>query len=166
VQDGEEPLFALALVVSLAILREGAETVLFLYGQKAQGTPIPEIFFGSAAGLVGGIAVGVALYVGLLRIPVRHLFRVTSWMILLLAAGMASQAVKFLVQADWLPGWGRLWDSSWLLSNTSVTGRLLHALIGYDAVPMGSQLAAYIATLLVILAGMYWVESRHRSVSA
>lgn len=158
VQEGGQTLFALALVVGLAVLREGGEIVLFLYGQKVQGVQVTEMFAGGMSGLAGGVAMGYALYIGLLRIPLRYLFQATSGLILLLAAGMASQAVRFLVQADWLPGWGRLWDASWLLSNESTLGRLLHALIGYDATPMGSQMAAYTLTILLIFAGMQWVK--------
>jgi hypothetical protein len=55
---------------------------------------------GGVLGLVGGVAVGAALYLGLLRIPTRYLFTVTSGLILLLAAGLAVQAAGYLVQAD------------------------------------------------------------------
>lgn len=159
VQEGGQTLFALALVVGLAVLREGAEIVLFLYGQKIQGVQLSEMFLGGMGGVAGGVAMGYALYAGLLRIPLRYLFQATSGLILLLAAGMASQAARFLVQADWLPGWGRLWDVSWILSNQSTLGRLLHALIGYDAAPLGSQMAVYAVTLLLIFTGMQWVKA-------
>jgi len=159
VQEGGQTVLALALVIGLAVLREGGEIVLFLYGQKVQGVAVAEMLAGGMTGLAGGVAMGYALYIGLLRIPLRYLFQATSGLILLLAAGMASQAVRFLVQADWLPGWGRLWDASWLLSNHSTLGRLLHALVGYDATPLGSQMAAYAITLLLIFAGMQWVKT-------
>jgi high-affinity iron transporter len=94
---------------------------------------------------------GGALYFGLVRIPVRHLFSVTSWLVLLLAAGMASQAAGFLVQADLLPALGpEVWDTSFVLTDHSLVGSVLHTLIGYTAQPAGIQLAFYVATLLVI----------------
>ncbi|TMK28847.1 MAG: hypothetical protein E6G69_13260 [Alphaproteobacteria bacterium] len=81
----------------------------------------------------------------------RHLFSVTGWLILLLAAGMASQGAAFLLQADLLPPLGQsLWDTSFLLSEQSLTGRVLHTLIGYTAQPAGIQVVFYLATLLVI----------------
>ena len=97
------------------------------------------------------MAAGAGLYLGLLRIPLRHLFSVTSWLVLLLAAGMASQAAAFLLQANLLPPLGTtLWDTSFLLSDQSLVGRVLHTLIGYTAQPAGIQLVFYLATLLVI----------------
>jgi high-affinity iron transporter len=106
---------------------------------------------GGALGLAAGVASGAALYLGLVRIPLRHLFSVTSWLVLLLAAGMASQAAAFLLQADLLPPLGMtVWDTSFLLSDHSLPGRVLHTLIGYTAQPAGIQLVFYLATLLVI----------------
>jgi high-affinity iron transporter len=152
VATGSRPLYALATVVGLAVLREGSEVVLFLYGIAAGGTDgAAPMLAGGLGGLAVGAAAGLALYFGLLRIPMRHLFTVTSWMILLLAAGMASQGAAFLAQADLLPSLGGvLWDSSWLLSDEGLVGRTLHALVGYVAQPTGIQLAFYLGTLLVI----------------
>ena len=95
--------------------------------------------------------VGAALYLGLLRVPTRHFFTVTSWMILLLAAGMASQAAGYLIQADYLPALGEmLWDSSHLVAHDSIAGEVLGTLVGYDAQPAGMQLLFWLTTLLTI----------------
>ncbi len=150
VTSGGQSMWALVLVVALAVLREGSEIVLFLYGQSASGLAPASMLGGGLAGLAVGAVFGLAMYLGLLRIPVRHLFRVTGWMILLLAAGMASQAGKFLVQADYLPALGRPWDSSALIADDSLPGRLLHTLVGYDAVPTGIQILIYLTTVLFI----------------
>src|SRR5690348_11131995 len=152
VRSGARPLHALAVVVGLAVLREGSELVLFLYSiVAANGTDAVSFGLGFALGVAAGSGVGALLYFGLLRIPLKHLFTVTSWLILLLAAGMAAQGAAFLVQADVLPPLGNgVWDTSWLLTEHSIPGQVLHALIGYVARPTGIQLAFYAATLLVI----------------
>jgi high-affinity iron transporter len=80
----------------------------------------------------------------------RHLFSVTSWLILLLAAGMASQGAAFLLQADLLPPLGNLWDTSAILSEKSLIGQALHALVGYVARPTGIQLVFYLGTVVLI----------------
>ena len=148
---GARPLYVLATVVGLATLREGSEVVLFLYGIALSGAAAMEMLIGSAGGLAGGVAVGFALYFGLLRIPTKHLFTVTSWMILLLAAGLASQGAHYLVQAGVLPPFGQaIWDSSHLLSERGMLGQLLHTLVGYSARPDGIQLVFYVATLITI----------------
>lgn len=152
VRAGAQPLWALAFAVGLAVLREGSEVVLFLYGIAAAGQDgAAAMALGGLLGLTAGVAAGAGIYFGLVHIPMRHLFSVTSWLILLLAAGMASQAAAFLMQADLLPSLGQsLWDTSFLLSEQSLTGRVLHTLIGYTAQPAGIQLVFYLATLLTI----------------
>src|SRR5216683_2978662 len=152
VRAGTQPLWALASAVGLAVLREGSEVVLFLYGiAAAGGGGMVAMALGGVLGLGSGVAAGAALYFGLVRIPLRHLFSVTSWLVLLLAAGMASQGAAFLLQADLLPPLGMtVWDTSFLLSDHSLPGRVLHTLIGYTAQPAGIQLVFYLATLFVI----------------
>ena len=151
VQSGARPLYALGAVIALAVLREGSEVVLFLYGLAAGGSSGAGMLAGGAIGVVAGSALGAVLYLGLLRVPTKHFFTVTSWMILLLAAGMASQAAGFLIQADYLPPLGTaLWDSSRLVSHDSITGEVLRTLIGYDDRPSGMQLLFYLTTLVTI----------------
>jgi high-affinity iron transporter len=150
--SGARPLYVLAVVVGLAVLREGSETVLFLYGIAAGGgLGVGSLLAGGTLGLAGGVAVGAALYLGLLRIPTRRLFTVTSWMVLLLAAGMASQAAGYLVQADLLPPLGdAVWDTSAVLTEDSILGKALHTLIGYVSRPEGIQILFYLVTLCAI----------------
>lgn len=160
VRDGNRPPSALMAVVALAILREGSEVVLFLYGLAAGGTTALGLAAGSAAGVAAGVSAGLALYLGLLRIPPGRMFSATNWILLLVAAGMASQAGQFLVQANWLPSLGgQLWDTSRLISDGSPLGHLLHVLIGYDARPDGVQLVLFIATLVIVGVMGRWLRS-------
>ncbi len=152
---GTRPLYALAILCGLAVGREGSEIVLFVYGiVAAQGGSAASLLSGGLVGLVAGVGVGAALYLGLVTIPMRYLFSVTSWMILLLAAGMASQGAAFLLQADLVPPLGNLWDTSRILSEQSLLGQALHALVGYVARPTGIQLVFYLGTLFLIAALM------------
>jgi high-affinity iron transporter len=151
VSEGTRELYVVGIAVGLAVLREGSEVVLFLYGIAGSGASDAALMMGGVAGLALGTACGFALYKGLLRLSTRPLFAITGWLILLLAAGMAGQGANFLVQAGYLPSLGpALWDSSQILSEQSWIGFLLHTLIGYTARPSGIQLLFYLATLLVI----------------
>jgi len=151
VLSGTKPLYALAILCGLAVGREGSEIVLFVYGiVAAQGGSASSLLAGGLVGLTLGVAMGALLYAGLVTIPLRHLFTVTSWMILLLAAGMAAQGAAFLLQADLVPPLGNLWDTSHILPEKSLIGQTLHALIGYVAQPTGIQLVFYLGTLILI----------------
>ena len=155
VSQGSRPMTALLVVVALAVLREGSEVVLFGYGLMASGASMGSLLVGGLLGLALGSVLGLALYFGLLKIPVRHFFSATNALLILLAAGLASSAAGKLVQADALPTLAdQLWDSSWLLSDDSVLGRVMHALVGYTAQPSGIQMVFYAATVLLLLVGM------------
>jgi len=151
VSEGAKPLTALAIVVGLAVLREGSEVVLFLYGIMASGTSGSALLVGGLLGIAAGAAFTALTYFGLLAIPTRYIFSVTSWLIALLAAGMASQAVQFLNNAGLVVALDRtIWDTSWMLSEGSIFGRMLHALIGYTERPTEMQLIVYIGILLAM----------------
>ena len=167
VESGAKSLAALALVVGIAVLREGAEVVLFLFGVAAsESESSMRIFAGGAAGLGLGVAVCLATYFGLLAIPSRLLFAVTSWLIAFLAAGMAAQAITYLERADVVTALGTVvWDSSWLLSEKSWPGRALHTLIGYSDRPTAIELLVYIASLALIFALMRLCASPRASAS-
>jgi len=163
VSKGERPLAALAVVVGVAVLREGSEIVLFLYGIASQGgTSSAAMLLGGALGLAAGAAVTALMYYGLLAIPAGRLFSVTSWLITLLAAGMAAQAILFIQQGGYLEYFtSTLWDTSWLLSQDSLAGRLLHTLVGYDDTPNGLQIITYLSTILVVMVLTRWERARH-----
>ncbi len=151
VAAGDRTLYALASVVGLAILREGAEVALFLYGVLASGESGLDVFLGGVMGLTLGAATSFATFYGLVTIPPKHLFAVTTKLITLLAAGLAAQCVGFLQQAGVITALSdTLWDSSWLLSDKSIPGRVLHTLVGYADQPSGLQVVAWLVTLVAI----------------
>ena len=151
VSEGAKPLTALAVVVGLAVLREGSEVVLFLYGILTSGTSVGELAVGGLLGIAAGAAFTCFTYFGLVAIPSRYIFSVTSWLIALLAAGMAAQAVQFLNNAGVMNTLeSTVWDTSWLLSEGSLLGKMLHALIGYTERPTELQLTVYLATLVAM----------------
>jgi high-affinity iron transporter len=152
VAAGSRSLAALAVVVGVAVLREGSEVALFLYSLTLSGgTSMWELLAGGVAGLLLGCVVSALMFFGLVNIPARYLFGVTTTLITFLAAGLAAQSVVFLQQAGLVTALeGTVWDTSWLLSDTSLIGRALHTLVGYTDQPSGMQVVVYAITLSVI----------------
>ncbi len=159
VREGRQTLAALAIVVGAAVLREGSEVVLFLYGVLVGGGgTVNSIALGAIIGLGIGAIMSAFTYLGLLKIPTRHIFKVTSWMITLLAAGMAAQAVSFLEKAGIVEILGNTaWDTSGLLSEKSIFGLMIHTLIGYSDQPSVLQVVAYVGTIVVIVAATRFI---------
>ena len=165
VKEGQRELSAIAILVALTVLREGAESVLFLHGMATGGnSSVTDIIGGGALGLAGGTAMGMIMYLGLMRIPLRWFFSVTGALLVLLAAGLSGQMARFLIQADVLPALATpLWDTTALLSTKSLLGSILHVLVGYESAPSGMQILFYAGTLTAIL-GCSALVKRHQTV--
>lgn len=153
IAEGTTPVYMLAVVIGLAVLREGSEIVLFLYGVVAAGQAT--WFATIIGGLIGsalGCLFGLLLYHGLLRISIKYLFDVTSVLLTLIAAGMAANAAGKLVKVGALPALMQsVWDTSYILPQHSWLGRFLYILIGYQEHPNGMQVMFYALTLTMII---------------
>jgi high-affinity iron transporter len=163
VAEGGKDLTALAIVVAVAVLREGSEVVLFLYGVAASGKETAaSMLAGGAAGLALGAGLSALMFFGLVKIPAKTLFGVTTALITFLAAGMAAQAAAYLQQAEWVTAWSKtLWNSSGILPDDSIFGRMLHVLFGYVDRPSGLQVAVYLATLAGIFLATRAAAPKH-----
>jgi high-affinity iron transporter len=141
------------LIAFSGVFREGAETVLFLWGLMAQARIVGG--WGSTVGGVLGVALaamlGWAIFHGGRRVSLRRFFAVTTCLILLLAAGLLSTAVGRLQGLGWLPMTDALWDTSAILSDQGLVGSFLAGLVGYRAQPTGLEVTAYV--LYVVVAG-------------
>lgn len=158
-------LMALMVAVSLAIMREGAETVIFVAGSLSGSTASNgELILSVASGLATGALAGWLLYRGLGKVNPKRLFTVTNGLILLLAGGLASQLVRTLNQANWLTALDdKAWDFSQWLPNDSTLGTLLRGLVGYDANPSLMQLVGYLATVGLIAFAASLAKTRFRT---
>ncbi len=127
-----------------------------------------DLALGSAGGLALGAAVSVAIYVGLSTIPLRWFFAATGALVTMLAAGLAAEAVHQLSNAGLVPASidVTLWDTSWLLSDDSFLGRLLHVLVGYRDRPTVPEAIVYAATIAAILLLSRYQKSATHAVSA
>lgn len=162
--EGSGTLWALGLAVAMTVLREGAETVLFVSGLVAghqEGRAA--LLAGAGMGLALGILAGWLIYSGLGRLHPRRLFGITNVLMLLLAGNLASQLAKTLQQADWLSWLGATaWDMTSLLSNDSLPGMLLHGVVGYDASPSQLQVLFYLAApALIDLTARHVRQNQH-----
>ena len=159
--NGELPKITLSVIIALTVLREGSEIVLFTYGMLASGQAVSDIVAGSAAGLLAGGVLGGALYFGLVNIPTKYIFKVTTWVLLFLTAGMSSIGAKYLVAAGYFESASAvMWNMSSILSESSVVGQILHAMLGYSERPMLIQGIFYLATLAFFVSAMYLVQAK------
>jgi high-affinity iron transporter len=167
VKEGDLPRRALAIVALSAVMREGSEAAFFLFG-AARGIAEEgwSLLIGGLTGAAAALLVGGLLYFGLVRIPVKQLFSVAGWLLMLLAAGMVSQATWNLVAIEWLPPLvDTLWNSSSVLSQESILGEVLHVLMGYDDQPSGLQVIVFVVSLALLASLYYRLQSHAGPVS-
>jgi len=139
------------LVVAMAIMREGMEIIIFMYGFSADLVEMLPVLVGGAIGAGIGISLGVLIYYSLINLPERLAIIVPLLLLALVASGMASQAVVYLMQGGLIESQLPVWDTTGWIAETSVTGQLLYALLGYEATPTTAQLGVYGITLAVFL---------------
>jgi len=146
-----QQLWMVGLIAFTGVFREGAETVLFLWGLMTQLTDLTGMaaLLGGAAGLAGAAVLGWLVFQGGRRLSVHRFFAITSLFIMLLAAGLFSAGIGRLQGIGLLPGGEPLWDTSWLLDEHGSVGGFLAGLVGYRARPSALEIVAY----LVYLAG-------------
>lgn len=155
IQEGDKPLYALAIVVFLSVLREGSEIVLFTYSSYISGVGLASISTGLIAGTVCGIIVGGALYLGIIKTFGKYFFMVTTWILVFLACGITASGIGFWTNAEFLPTLGDpIWDSSMILAQSSLFGEFLHVFIGYIDQPTGTQVLAYALNLAILVCGL------------
>lgn len=148
-------------VIALAISREGAEVYIYVSAFAMQPEQSQALIVGAVLGVGIGFSVGALIYYFLLGLSDATRLKVGGAMLTVIAAGLALQACKMLIQADWLPD-GEVWDSSDLLSEHSVMGQLMYALAGYEATPAPVQVWAYGLVLLASVSLQIVAWARHK----
>ena len=145
--------WGVTLLVALAIAREGSETVIFLYGLGfgQSGHVDPMQYLAVVIGLGLAFLTFYLLQLGGKIFSWRLFFRVTEIMLLFLAAGLFETGVDKLIDKEILPVvMNQVWNSSWLLDDSSTFGSLVATLTGYRAHPAGMNLIAYAVYWAVI----------------
>lgn len=157
VRTGDKTILSLLLVTTLSVLREGSEIVLFTYGIFMTGISFAQLMMGFFAGMLCGSLCGLALYYGMMKIFGRYFFKITTWILVFLSCAILSQGVGYLVSVEVVPSIiDPIWDSSGLISDQSIVGKILNICIGYIDQPSATVVIAYIVNFLVLMAGLFF----------
>jgi len=107
---------ALFTIAFVAVVREGLETVLFLLSAETTSSSGSSVVVGGLLGLVGAVALGVAIFAGGQKINLKMFFNVTAVLLILFAAGLAGKSVhEFREFFGWENGW--LMQSAWTVES-------------------------------------------------
>ena len=142
---------AMAIAVALAVAQEGSEVFIYVSGFLRVEEFASGVMLGSIAGAGIGFSLAVLFYYALVSQPENRARWIAVILLAFAAANMCIQGTNLLIQADWLPSAGPLWDSSALLGEESLTGQLLYAVAGYEASPSALEAGMYATGFAVIL---------------
>jgi len=153
---------ALGLLAFSAVGREGIETTLFLFAGSTNESSDALFVTGGIFGFVIAAAAGVVLYYGSAKLPLRQFFLGSAIVLMVLAAGLLTNALADLHEATIIRELGsRPWDTESFISMTSTLGKFLHTVLGYDSAPAISQIVLYWTYLVVVLgAYLLWPAAR------
>ena len=153
---------ALALLAFSSVGREGIETTLFLFAGSTNESSNALFVTGGILGFVIAAAAGVVLYYGSARLPLKQFFLGSAIVLMVLAAGLLTNALADLHEATIIREVGsRPWDTESFISMTSTLGKFLHTVLGYDAAPAISQIVLYWTYLVVVLSAyLVWPTAR------
>src|SRR5712692_7501779 len=145
-------LWIVGLIAFTGVFRDGAETVLFLWGimAQAEGAGAWSSVLGGVAGVAAAAAIGWAIFHGGRHMSLSRFFAITTAFIMLLAGGLFATGVARLQGLGLLPLSEPMWNTSWLLSDKSVAGGFLSGLVGYRSQPTFPEICVYVAYLLVM----------------
>jgi high-affinity iron transporter len=154
---------ALVLLAASSVGREGLETTLFLFAGSSTGGSGFQFVLGGVFGFVVAAFVGVGIYHGSSRIPLKPFFTASGIAVIVLAAGLLANSVVKLYEAAIITNLGdRPWDTDNLISMTSNFGKFLGTFLGYDSAPSLLQIGLYWSYLLVIGAAFLFVPVRRK----
>jgi high-affinity iron transporter len=143
---------ALGALAFFVVVREGLETVLFLFGtirEEVVGS-VALGYVGAALGLAVAALLGVMIYRGGIRLNLRTFFKVSGALILVVAAGLFAYGIHELQEVGWITfGTATAFDVGGPLSDEGGVGALLRAMFGYNADPTVLELVAWIGYLVV-----------------
>jgi high-affinity iron transporter len=151
---------AMAVLAAIAVGREGAETVIFLYGtglsfahnQTANsGDGFIAFIGGASAGFILAYISFLALSKGTRYFSWQLFFKVSEALLLLLAAALIVDSVDKMIALDWLPALiDPVWDTRNILDDSSRFGGVIAAFTGYRAQPALMIVLVYIGYWLMI----------------
>ena len=155
--------FGLFLLVFVAVLREGIETVIFLGAASFISTS--NNLFGALAGIVAAIFLGYAIFVGSMKINLKKFFNITSILLILFAAGLVAHGIHEFEEAGIIPiVIEHVWDTNLILDENGYVGSIFKGLFGYNGNPSLIEVLSYF--IYLVFATVLWrnIEKVHKVI--
>ena len=163
---GRGSTFGLLGLAFVAVVREGIETVLFLFAAVRVSESALLSAVGGILGLIIAIGIGYGIYKGTSKLNLSTFFKVTGVLLILFAAGLLAYGIHELQEAGIIPVViEHVWDINHILAEASIIGRFFTAIFGYNANPSLLEVIAYCLFLGFTLVSYFYPSMRRQSIS-
>ncbi|HEY7269269.1 MAG TPA: iron uptake transporter permease EfeU [Dehalococcoidia bacterium] len=150
---------ALVGMAFIAVLREGFETAIFLVAVFQSSGNADASGAGAVIGLVLAVAIGYGIYRGGVRINLARFFKVTGFVLVLVAAGLVASALHTAWEAGWVTVLqGQALDLGWLLKPGTVTSALVTGMLGIQPRPTVLETAGWLLYLIPASLFIFWPQ--------
>ena len=158
---------ALVGMAFFAVLREGLETAIFMLAAFQNSSEPVAAGLGVVLGLVVSVALGYAIYRGGVRIDLSRFFRVTGFVLVLVAAGLLASAAHEFAEAGVLTvAQQPAFSLSWLVAPGTIRASLLTGMLGLQAVPTVAEVFLWLAYAIPMGAYVLWPQRPARGREA
>lgn len=152
--------FSAVLIMTLAIAREGAEIIIYYSGMNEEQRHTNSMIIGGIIGGGLGICIGILSFTILYQLATRNLMIVSSALLILITAGVMTEATQYFIQAGWVLTDEPVWNTSSFISESSITGQLLYAVFAYEASPTLEEVLVWCLTGGLLSASLFVI--RHK----
>jgi high-affinity iron transporter len=143
---------ALFLLAFLAVVREGIELTLFLLAIRLESNPLQQVL-GALLGLLSAVLIGIVVFSSTRRLSLALFFQATNVLLAFFAAGLVGLGIHEFNELGWVPAISdQVWNLKSVLSDQSVLGQLLHAMVGYNSTPSLSMVIGYFGYFVMLAA--------------
>jgi high-affinity iron transporter len=154
---------ALVGMAFFAVLREGLETAIFMLAAFQSSSDPLSTGLGATIGVVVAIALGYGLYKGGVRINLSRFFRVTGFVLVLVAAGLLASSVHEYAEAGVVSfGQAQALDISWLVRPNTALASLLTGMLGLQPTPTVAEVGAWLVYAVPMSLYVLWPHRPRR----
>lgn len=154
--------FTAIIIMAMAIAREGAEIIVYYSGMAEQQRHSNSMIIGGIIGGGLGICIGVLSFTILYQLAAKNLMIASSVLLILIIAGVMTEATQYFIQAGWVMTDEPIWDISSFISESSVTGQLLYAVFAYEASPTLEEVMVWCLTAGLLGGCLFIIRGKPR----
>ena len=153
--------WALVGLAFFAVIREGLETSVFLIAAFQNSLNPRATGTGAVLGVLLAAVLGYGIYKGGVRINLSRFFRVTGFILVLVAAGLLASAAHAAAEAGFLTvGQASALNLTWLIAPGTIRASLITGMLGLQPSPTVIEVSLWLVYAIAMGLYVLWPHGR------